>query len=312
MFKIKKLFLLISVSLIFLSFNANAIKIGLSQPNLGWPYIAVVTNTLIAEADKMDDVELIVMDAGGDIAKQVADLESLTAKGVDVIMFCSLDGNAIVPGLMVAHDAGIPLLAISNEPNEQGKKLYAGFSGPDDYVQGVIAAEIMHEALGGKGNVVVIEGSLGQSTTDLRNNGFKDGLSKLNSDIIILANQTANWDPVQAKAVTEDFITTFGDKIDGLFSQDDNTAASAAEVFKDAGMLPRVKIVGTGGSTNGLAAIKDGLVYGTMNQSPSTDAKQGLSFAIDLANGKSLPEVRNIIPMPIITAENVSQFKGEW
>ena len=35
-------------------------------------------------------------------------------------------------------------------------------------------------------------------------------------------------------------------------------------------------------------------------------------FAIDLANGKSLPEVRNIIPMPIITAENVSQFKGEW
>jgi ABC-type sugar transport system substrate-binding protein len=53
-------------------------------------------------------------------------------------------------------------------------------------------------------------------------------------------------------------------------------------------------------------------MYGTMDQSPTTDGKQALEFAILLAKGETLPEKRNIIPMPKITAENVDQFKGEW
>src|SRR5262249_46216430 len=175
-----------------------------------------------------------------------------------------------------------------------------------------IAAELMNEALGGQGNVVIIEGTPGQSTTAARNKGFQDGLAKLNSKIKILAHQTANWDPVQAKAVTEDFLTTYGDQINGLLSQHDNAAAAAAEAVKAAGRLPAIKIVGTGGSKNGVLAIRNGLVYGTMNQSPTTDAEQGLKLALDIVAGKPLPEKRNIIPMPKITAANANQFEGEW
>ena len=192
----------------------------------------------------------------------------MIAVPVDFLLVTSLDGNAVVPSLMAASDAGIPILAVSNEPAEPGQALLVAYSGPDDYVQGVIAAELMHDALGGEGNVVIIEGTPGQSTTAARNKGFDDGLAQRNSNIKVLARQTANWNPVNAKAVTEDFITQFGDKIDGLFSQDDNTAASAAEVLVAAGMTD-VKVVGTGGSINGVAAIRNGLVYGTMDQSPT-------------------------------------------
>jgi ribose transport system substrate-binding protein len=291
---------------------ADKIVVGLSQPNLGWPYIAIVTHTLEAEAAKLPDVDLIVMDAQGDIAKQSNDMDNLIAKAVDVILVCSLDGNAIVPSIKAAHDAGIPVLAISNEPASHGHQFLAGFSGPDDYAQGVIAAELMHDALDGKGNVVVIEGSLGQSTTVLRNQGFDDGLKKLNSGIVVLARQTANWDPIRAKAVMEDYLTAYGEKINGVFSQDDNTAASAGEVVRAAGRGDVIKIVGTGGSKNGTQAIRDGLIYGTMDQSPSTDGRQALGFALDLAAGKPLPAKRNIIPMPKITAENAKDFPGEW
>lgn len=291
---------------------AEKVVIGLSQPNLGWPYIAIVTQTLEAEVAMLSDVDLIVMGAEGDIAKQANDMDSLIAKGVDVILVCSLDGNAIVASIKAAHDAGIPVLAISNEPAAHGKQFLAGYSGPDDYVQGVIAAELMHEALGGTGGVVVIEGTPGQSTTAARNKGFDDGLAKLGSKIEVLARQTAQWDPVRAKAVMEDFLTAYGDKIDGLFSHDDNTAAAAAEVVRAAGKLDQVKIVGTGGSKNGTQAIRDGLLYGTMDQSPSTDGRQALRFALDLAAGKALPKDRNIISMPKITAANAAQFPGEW
>jgi ribose transport system substrate-binding protein len=290
---------------------ADKIVIGHSQPNLGWPYIAAVTNILEAEAKKMPDVEVVTMSADGDIAKQSSDIGSLVNRKVNVLLVTSLDGNAVVPALKQAADAGIPILAVSNEPSEAGKALLAGYSGPDDYVQGVIAAELLHEAMGGQGGIAIIEGSPGQSTTLLRTQGLKDRLAELKSGITILGAQTADWNPVKAKDVAQAFLTSHGDNLKGVFAQDDNSGAAAAEVFKAAGRGD-IKVVGTGGTKNGLKAIKEGLMYGTMDQSPTTDAKQALEIAIKLAKGEKPAEKRNIIPMPKITAANVDQFKGEW
>lgn len=293
------------------AFAQSKIVIGHSQPNLGWPYIAAVTNALEEAAKGMADIELVTLSADGDIAKQSSDIAGLVNRKVNVLLVTSLDGNAVVPALKQARDAGIPILAVSNEPSEAGIALLSGFSGPDDYVQGQIAAELLHETLGGKGGIAIIEGSPGQSTTILRTNGLKDKLKELNSGIEILGAQTADWNPVKAKDVAQAFLTAHGDKMVGLFAQDDNSGAAAAEVFKAAGR-GEIKVVGTGGTINGLKAIKDGLMYGTMDQSPTTDAKQALEMAIKLAKGEALPQKRNIIPMPKITAANVGEFKGEW
>lgn len=284
--------------------------IGHSQPNLGWPYIAAVTKALEAEA-KARGVELVTLSANGDIAKQASDIATLVNRRVKVLLVTSLDGNAVVPALRGAKGAGIPILAVSNEPSEAGKNLLAGFSGPDDYVQGRIAAELLHDALGGKGGIGVIEGSPGQSTTVLRTRGLKDRLAELKSGITVIGAQTADWNPVRAKDVAQAFLTAHGGKLTGLFAQDDNSAAAAAEVFKAQGRAD-IKVVGTGGTKNGLAAIRSGLMHGTMDQSPATDARQALVLAIAIARGQMPKEKRNIIPMPKITAANVGEFKGEW
>jgi ribose transport system substrate-binding protein len=293
-----------------LAMAQTKIVIGHSQPNLGWPYIAKVTAALEAAAKGMADIEIVTTSADGDIAKQSSDIASLVNRKVNVLLVTSLDGNAVVPALKQAHAAGIPILAVSNEPSEAGIALLSGFSGPDDYVQGQIAAELLHEALGGKGGIGIIEGSPGQSTTLLRTNGLKDKLKELGSGIEILGAQTGDWNPVKAKDIAQAFLTAHGDKMVGLFAQDDNSGAAAAEVFKAAGR--DIKVVGTGGTINGLKAIKDGLMYGTMDQSPTTDAKQALEMGIKLAKGEALPNKRNVIPMPKITAANVGEFKGEW
>lgn len=291
--------------------SADDIVIGHSQPNLGWPYIAAVTNVLEAEAANMDGVEVVTLSADGDIAKQSSDIASLVNRGVDVLLVTSLDGNAVIPALKKAHDAGIPILAVSNEPAEPGHALLAGYSGPDDYVQGVIAAELLNDALGGEGGTAIIEGSPGQSTTLLRTQGLKDRLAELNSGITIIGSQTADWNPVKAKDVAQAFLTAYGDDLKGVFAQDDNSGAAAAEVFHAAGRSD-VMVVGTGGTIEGLKAIRAGLMYGTMDQSPTADGKQALEYAIMLAKGESLPERRNIIAMPKITAANADDFKGEW
>lgn len=289
---------------------ADKIVIGHSQPNLGWPYIAAVTNALEAAA-KAEGIEVVTLSADGDIAKQNTDIQTLVNRKVDVLLVTSLDGSAVVPAIKAAKDAGIPVLAVSNEPSEAGQAFLSGFSGPDDYVQGKIAAELLNEALGGKGGIAIVEGSAGQSTTLLRSQGFKDGLAELKSGLTIVGSQTADWNPVKTKDVAQALLTAHGDELKGVFGQDDNMAAAAAEVFKEAGRSD-IKVAGTGGTINGLKAIRDGLMYGTMDQSPTTDALEALKFAKMLAAGEALPAKRNIIPMPKITAANVADFKGEW
>ena len=115
----------------------------------------------------------------GIFQKQANDIDDLIVQQVDILLVCSLDGTAIVPSLAKAKAAGIPILAVSNEPNEEGQALLEGFSGPDDKEQGRIAARIMAEALGNKGNIVIVEGTPGQSTTLLRSDGFREELKKL-------------------------------------------------------------------------------------------------------------------------------------
>jgi hypothetical protein len=66
-------------------------------------------------------------------------------------------------------------------------------------------------------------------------------------------------------------------------------------MLPDAGNMGEIAVVGTRGSKNGILAICKGLVYSTMNQSPS-DAKQGLQLALGMVGGKDVPERRNIIP----------------
>jgi ribose transport system substrate-binding protein len=289
----------------------DKVVIGHSQPNLGWPYIAAFTKALEAEVANNPNVEVVTLSADGDIAKQSTDISTLINRKVDVLLVTSLDGSAVIPSLKAAHDAGIPVLAVSNEPAPEGQQFISGYSGPDDYQQGVIAGELLNEALDGKGGVAIIEGSPGQSTTIARTDGFKKALADAGSEITVLGAQTADWNPVKAKDVAQAFLTAYGDELKGLFSQDDNTAAAAAEVFKEAGR-PDIRVVGTGGTMNGLKAIREGGMYGTMDQSPTTDAQQALKFALMLAKGEPLPEKRNIIPMPKITAANADQFKGEW
>src|SRR5437879_5982450 len=102
---------------------ADKIVIGHSQPNLGWPYIAAVTNALQADAKMIDGVEVVTLSADGDIAKQSSDISTLVNRKVNVLLVTSLDGNAVIPALKAAHDAGIPILAVSNEPADPGKSL---------------------------------------------------------------------------------------------------------------------------------------------------------------------------------------------
>lgn len=286
----------------------DKITIGLSEPDLGWPYIAAFVeefNSLIEEDDK---IEAIVLSADGDIEKQVSDISDLTVQEVDIILVCSLDGEAVIPALAQASSSEIPLLAVSNEPGKDGQQYLEGYSGPDDYVQGEIAAEIMKEAIGTEGKIVMIEGTAGQSTTQLRGEGLKDKLAEIAPGIEVIDAQPCDWDASKEKSATSAFLTKYGSEIKGIFAQGGGDAVAEA-VQTSPYDIP---VVCTGCNQITLDGIREGRIYGTMQQSPYLDAKQAIDLAKKIVNGEKLEEFRNIISMPIVTAENCKDVEADF
>jgi ribose transport system substrate-binding protein len=253
-------------------------------------------------------VECIVLSANGDIEKQINDINDLIVEQVDIILVCSLDGEAVIPALAQAHGAGIPVLAVSNMPGKSGEQYLVGYSGPDDYVQGQIAAQIMVDAIGTSGNIIMIEGTAGQSTTLLRAQGWNDKMAEIAPNMKLLASQPCDWDGAKEKAAMQAFVTRYGSTINGVFSQ--GAGSSIAEAVRDAGLKAPVVCPGADQAT--LAAIREGYLYGTMQQSPYLDASQAIELALKTVKGDNLPAYRNIIPMPVVTAKNAMDVKADY
>jgi len=249
---------------------------------------------------------------------QATQLDNAIALEPDLIVLWPLDVAAVSPGIKKAYDARIPILVDNNEVEEEDVKYTVAYVGPNNYQEGIFAGELMNEVLGGEGTVAIIEGAPGQEAQILRKSGFEDKLDELKSNIEIVATQTANWVKADATAVMEDWIIRYPD-LDGLYAEDDTMAVGAWVAMEEAGYAKGdVAIVGIGGSKEGLAAIDDGIMYGTVLQSPVTEAKLMLEkskeiLEKELTAGDQLEPYKNYQDLPKITVENVAEYlPGEW
>jgi ribose transport system substrate-binding protein len=261
--------------------------------------------------------DLTFFDGEFDAALQANQMDEAIAMKPDLIILCALDAAGMEPGIKKAFDAGIPVI-VDHSKAEQ-PEYTIGFTGPDNYTEGLIGGEMMNKELGGKGNVVIITGAAGQEAAINRPGGFKDKLVELKSEIKILAEQPADWDKAKATAVMADWITRYGKDINGVYGADDTLAAGAWVALEEAGYKKGdVIIVGMGGSKEGLAAVKDGLIYGTVLQSPVDAAKKAIevikmALDQDIQPPKQLDPYFNFMPLPQITIDNVDQYlPGDW
>ena len=298
------------------SASAETVKIGLSEPSLGWPYIAAYAEAFKGLLENNADVEAVVLSADGDIEKQTNDINDLIVQEVDVIMVCSLDGEAVIPALAQADAAGIPVLAVSNEPGEAGKQYLTAYCGPDDYVEGGIAAKLMLEGLGytedtqDELNFIIIEGTAGQSTTQLRRDAFEAYMAEHAPNAKILDSQPCDWDSTLEKSAMQAFITKYGDKISGVFAEG-NSAATAEVCHENGCTFP---VVGVGFNQPEKDAIEGGYLYGAVCQAALADASLGLEKALEIAGGTLVKGnyERFIIDMPTVTAANIAETELDF
>lgn len=282
-------------------------RIGITQNNVGVDsYQTTYERAFEAAAERADNVDIVVLDAGGDVARQIGQMQDLIQQRVDAIIIWPTNGQAVVPAIRQAHNAGIPVVVTNSKISDAGLEFIAAFSGPDNVQQGISSAEMMCDALDGEGRIVQISGQPGYTTAMERATGFEERLAEACPNVELLETQPGNWNRERAQRVMEDFLTKY-DHIDGVYSGDDNMGVGALNAAKGAGRADEIIFIGATNFAVGYDAIARGEYYGSIYQSPVDDAEAALQTALDVLAGKDIPKM-NFFETPKITAENLEEF----
>ena len=290
---------------------AETMTIGITQNNVGVDsYQTTYEQAFIAAAEANPDVEVVVLDAGGDVARQIAQMEDLIQQEVDAIIIWPTNGEAVIPAVRKAHSAGIPVVVTNSNIAEPGFDFVASFSGPDNVTQGARAAEIMCDKFKDMGieseaRVVQISGQPGYTTAIERQKGFDDRLPEVCPDVTLVETQPGDWNREKSQQVMEAFLVKYDD-IDGVYAGDDNMGVGALNAAKAAGR-EGIIFVGATNFAVGYDAMAAGEYWGSIYQSPVDDAEAALKTAIDILNGEELPFL-NYFDTPKITQNNMDEF----
>lgn len=291
--------------------HMSSMKIGITQNNVGVDsYQTTYEKAFIAAAESNSAVEAVVLDAGGDVARQIAQVEDLIQQEVDAIIIWPTNGEAVVPAVRKAKQAGIPVVVTNSNIAEVGFDFISSFSGPDNVTQGKRSAEIMCDkfkemGIASEAKVVHITGQPGYTTAIERAGGFEERLPEVCPDVEVVDTQPGDWNREKSQQVMEAFLVKYDD-IDGVYAGDDNMGVGALNAAKAANR-EGIIFVGATNFAVGYEAMEAGEYWGSIYQSPVDDAEAALQTAIDVLEGKDVPFL-NYFDTPKITQDNMSEF----
>jgi ribose transport system substrate-binding protein len=242
----------------------------------------------------------------GDPESQQARLETMINEGYDCYIVAPVSTENLIPPLVTASEQGKPIVNQDVEINKEaaeavGVKI-ATHIVSDNVEAGRIAANYFNEKLGGQGKVAVIEGNPASTGSQLRVQGFVEGLDP---GITIVNQVAADWDREKALTAAESILLADPD-LNGFFSANDTMALGVAQAVKNAGKTGQVMVIGVDGIEAALEAIGNGDLTGTVSQYPYIAGRMDLESCVAAINGVELQPTYNS-PIALITSENLEQ-----
>ena len=254
--------------------------------------------------------EMDVFEGQNDVQNEAKAVSTCIAQEYDVIFINPSDINAIVPSLMEAKEAGIIIGMFSSDLPAASQQYRDFFCGVDDTMAGQTAGQAFIDKFPDGATIVEVGGQAGHDAQIKRHDGFMEAIEGSNINLIDSQN-CSGWVTADAMAITEDFITKYGDQIQGVFCHWDNGATGVIEALKNANMTD-VFVVGVDGCRAGFDQVKAGTQAVCIGQSFKNMAIKSLENAKAALEGGTFEAV-NFIPLDVVTADNIDTFPyPEW
>lgn len=280
--------------------KGDQLVIGATMLSMQNEFIVNISDEMEKKAQQLG-VELVMVDAERSALKQVEQVESFIAQGVDAIILNPCEVEASSPAVQKARAANIPIINV----NSATSATPTAFVGSDDEESGRIAMKHIAEKLGGKGNLFVIHGYMGQAAQIQRDKGAKEVL-KAYPGIKLVAEQTGEWDRAKAMSLTENWIQSHGDQIDAIFAHNDEMGLGAVKALENANLNHKVVVVSIDAIADALQAVEKGSLDATVFQDARQQGSTAVETAVKAAKGQPY-EKQVMIPFRLITQANVAQ-----
>jgi len=292
-----------------LSTPAMAAKIGVSMDKFDDNFLTVLRNGMSDYAKTQSGVTLQIEDAKDDVSKQLSQVQNFIANKVDAIIVNPVDTSATPAITKLAAEAGVPLVYVNRLPadlDRLGPKASAVVS--DEKESGTYETQQVCKLLGGKGNILVIEGQLSNQAAVQRTKDVHEVIATPDcSGMKIVAEQTANWDRTQGQNLMTNWLSK-GLNYDAVISNNDEMAIGAIQAMKAAGVDTKKAIVGGVDATqDALASMKAGDLKVTVFQNAAGQGKGAVDTALALASGKTVERWVKI-PFELVTPENLDKY----
>ncbi|MED4907982.1 ribose ABC transporter substrate-binding protein RbsB [Brevibacillus centrosporus] len=264
------------------------VTIGLAVSTLNNPFFVSLKEGA-EKAAKDAGAELLVVDAQDDTAKQISGVEDLIQKKVSVIMINPTDSAAIVTAVEAANKANIPVITVDRAA--EGGQVVSHIAS-DNVKGGKMAGDFILEKLGGKGNIVELQGIAGTSAARDRGKGFHDAVDG-KEGVKVVASQPADFDRAKGLSVMENILQANKD-VQAVFAHNDEMALGALQAVEAAGK--DIVVVGFDATDDAVKSVNDGKMGATVAQKPAAIGETAVQTALKVAKGE---KVESNIPVDL-------------
>lgn len=252
--------------------------IGFSVSTQNNPFFVKMADSVKAEAAKQG-VEVKIVDAQNDPAKQANDISDLIQQHVDVLIVNPVDSAAVGNSVISANEAKIPVITVDRSSDSGDVATHIA---SNNIKGGEMAADFLVQKLGEGAEVAELEGIPGASATRERGEGFHN---IADNKLKVLAKQSADFDRSKGLTVAENMIQANAG-IKAIFAHNDEMALGAISAAKSANK--NIMIVGFDGTEDGMKAVEDGDLVATIAQQPDKMGEMGVDAAVKLVKGESV------------------------
>ena len=255
------------------------------------------------------NVTVQALDAQMKAEIQVTMMDDFINQGYNAIILQPIDAAALTASVKKAEGKGIHVITL----NTDTMLPHAACVTMDDEGAGYMVGENIGKALGGKGNVAILQSPPGAQAGVEREKGFRSAMTKNFPGIKIVGAQNAAWNKDKAIEIMNSFLQV-NKELDAVFAVNDNMAEGAMIAAEAAGRLGKIQIWGFNGQKSTLALIEQGKITGTAYTNAYNQGATAAQYALDLLNGtKKKGAKTEVITVPTFAATKatVAQIKPE-
>lgn len=290
-------------ALMIFSAQAKDMKVGVALANFDLNFISILRSQMATELKK-ENLTGQFVDAKGDVALQVQQVDDFINQGVDAIILNPVDTQGVQPMMSAASSAGIPLIFVNRKPEV---KLPAGMAyvGSDSALGGEMEMEALAKKMNYKGNVAILMGALSNEEARERTRATEAVIAKY-KDMKVVEKQTAKWQRNEAVDVVSSWFLN-GIPVNAIAANNDEMAIGAIMALNQAGNK-EILVAGIDGTPDGVKFVQSGRLTLTIFQDARGQATGAVKVTRALLDKKPV-ETYNWIPYQTITPENYRQFQ---